>query len=1007
MRSLLLVVGLLAVVGLCYAFWPDSTPVDPGLGSAPTAPSKTVATTPEAASGVAASLRSEAAPAADGAGTAVRTAVTSGAVAEASALVSGRLVDRSGAPRREVEVRWHSWKSSPDYELLGSAAFADEREFEGRTRTDADGRFRFSVAKGRVGRLSLDVEHLVLAKGRESFSTDGGDADLGDLVTLLPARIAGVVRDEAGKPIEGVRLGADQSMLGMGLSSSTSTDSTGAFTIGGLQAGTWHVRTLSPQFLPAVLDVEVADEEQKTDLVIALGRGNAIAGQVVDDRGVGIAGVKVGCMRREKTAGMEISRFAEEEATTTDARGFFTLGGLAGETAAVRATHAQHERAMANDVRVGTGNLVMRMARFGSVSGVLRDSGGKPIAGSRVSARRAVAEAASGLANMLPGGVELDFDGHEEIDGGLRRGGAVTAADGTFTIDGVRPGPITVRARGERHRPTERAGLQLAAAQKIEGVALVAQLGSSVRIQVVDEKGDAVVGAEVTLQRPQPRSEGNGTMIRTAVRIDREADSPIRIGGEAEKLGGGITGADGFARIAGLPSGDAEASGKHESFASSTAVATVLPADGEIELRLVLRTGGSLRVNVTDARGVGVAAEFVVNGPLGAGENAEKHKDTSSADGIGTMGQLPPGNYEAVLQQKPKTQTMAGGSGPIFIAGNGRSLTSTRVPFVVEAGRETAVTLRLPTMATVNGVVTGSNGPTAGVEVELSPAAPAVAGGTVGFDDHEPPGLNEQSVTTDANGAYALTEVLPGRYRLRWGKPQQLVKDSMDLEIHDGEVEIVRDLRLRHGRMTLVVVDPAGQPIEGADIELIEAAAPGAPKPPRRPQMMMVSMTVSGDSDGNASTSTMTLGGQRAQTDVDGEVALEDVPPGRYIVRISHDRYAKREVADQEVLENATTDVGRVQLDTAGRIRGRVLDADGKPVRMVLVSCRAAARADAEPERQPAMTGSFTFAGLAAGRYLLQAQPLGGGGSQFGPEVEVDVEGGKTKGDIELRLPAR
>ena len=100
-----------------------------------------------------------------------------------------------------------------------------------------------------------------------------------------------------------------------------------------------------------------------------------------------------------------------------------------------------------------------------------------------------------------------------------------------------------------------------------------------------------------------------------------------------------------------MPSGDAEASGKHESFASSTAVATVLPADGEIELRLVLRTGGSLRVNVTDARGVGVAAEFVVNGPLGAGENAEKHKDTSSADGIGTMGQLPPGNYEAVLQQ--------------------------------------------------------------------------------------------------------------------------------------------------------------------------------------------------------------------------------------------------------------------------------------------------------------------------------------------------------------------
>ena len=94
-------------------------------------------------------------------------------------------------------------------------------------------------------------------------------------------------------------------------------------------------------------------------------------------------------------------------------------------------------------------------------------------------------------------------------------------------------------------------------------------------------------------------------------------------------------------------------------------------------------------------------------------------------------------------------------------------------------------------------------------------------------------------------------------------------------------------------------------------------------------------------------------------------------------------------------------------MQAAGRIRGRVLTADGKPARMAMVSCKKAGDTAAEPDRQPAMGGGFTFQGLAAGRYVLTAEEIGPQRSEPGPAVEVEVEGGKIKGDVELRLPAR
>ena len=104
------------------------------------------------------------------------------------------------------------------------------------------------------------------------------------------------------------------------------------------------------------------------------------------------------------------------------------------------------------------------------------------------------------------------------------------------------------------------------------------------------------------------------------------------------------------------------------------------------------------------------------------------------------------------------------------------------------------------------------------------------------------------------------------------------------------------------------------------------------------------------------------------------------------------------------MVEGAVTDSGTVTLQPSGRVRGRVLDADGNAVNMALVTCRKVGD-DGPGERQPALGGAFKVDSLAPGTYVLSAQALGvGGRGENGPEVRTEVTSGKTA-TVELRLP--
>jgi protocatechuate 3,4-dioxygenase beta subunit len=912
-----------------------------------------------------------------------QVAVPTVAAAEAKFTVSGRLVDRTARPRANVEVGLTSWRADPGMDFPMPP---DRSEGQPKTTTDANGRFSFAVAAGRAGMVDLGGAELVFGDKEPRFQTLKADTDLGDFTVLAASAVTGTVQDASGAPVPGVKVGASLGMIGFGLQSSSVSDAVGRFRVGKLRSGKHTLRTASGKYLPAVIEVEVAAEHTLTDVLITVQQGQAIAGQVVDDRGLPVADFKVGAKRKESKDGVEVERFTPDEAAVTDAGGWFTLAGLQGESATVRAWGKGHTTAVEQNVAVGTGNLVLHVQRLGSVRGVLRDREGKPIAGSRVTA-------SGGRGGHGDGPMSF---GADELDMPFPIGGAaITGPDGTFVVEDVSPGTVTVRARGQKHRPVAKPGVIVQTAMPTERIELVADLGATAVVSVKDDHGRPVAGAEVqVVEQRAPRADvggggGGGRARRVAIRDD---NGDVQVDdGRGRVFGTARTDAEGLAEIAGLPAGPATVTAGHADLAEAVPANIVLPAAGKVEAALRLRQPGwaDLRVTARDASVV-AGTKFVVTGPLGsdAASNRDGEVDVS---GKARVGPLAAGDYHAELQLAPKARAIGG---MMFTGAESNGLRQTRVPFTVVAGQETVVELQKPILTRVHGRVTDAEGPLAGCVVELE-RAPSSGEGDVGI------GLGGNSTRTDGQGEYELTDVEAGRYLLRWGKPAQVVKARLDLDVAANTPELRRDLRQQTGKLRVEVWSKAdGEGVEGAEVELVEAG--GAAGPPRREQRMMM-ITMRMDGDGGGESTTMSLGQPRAKTDADGIATIEDVPTGTYELRIRDDKHAEKKLADQVVTEGQLTDAGRVELEQAGRIRGKVLGQDGRPVAMGMVECRRAAGGD--PQREPAMGGTFTFNGLAAGRYVLRAQGMEPGQQAFGPEVEVDVVAGRAPTLVDLQMP--
>lgn len=903
--------------------------------------------------------------------------VTPSGASDKGTLLRGRLVDRAGSARPGVVVSVDTWRDINGIEeIRGEPGGMNESKEE--VTTAADGTFQAHVATKRSGALTLAAGDLVF-ETTPRFTAAQVEIDLGDLIVIRAAQLAGVVRDENGQPVAGVKVAAQLGAIGFSARSNSTSAADGTFSVGKLRPGSWTLATKSSSFLPTTKKVDVEAEQQVTDLVLVVKPGRTIAGRVVDDRGVGVAGMKVASQRKKIVGGVDIQRFTTDEAAVTDELGNFQLAGLEGNTATLRATGPGHTKVTMPNVETNTNNVQLRVERLATVSGIVVTADGTPVVGTRVTAKSPSKNGgATGLADGL-----IDFD--------MPGSGSSSKTDeqGKFVLEGVKPGVVTVMARGKTHLPIEQGGVPVAPAQQVSGLRLMVDAGAIARIKIVDDQGKAIADAEVIIQKVSgPVTSG----LRMKARASASDDSGgVDIGQRA--LGSANTDEFGVATIMGLPAGEVDANVTHASYAPSRKNRITMPAAGAIDRQIALQTPSFIDVVVTNTDGTVSVGTDVLLEVAGADQAAQPGampgfngqglvaKKTTDVGGNVRFGPVAAGEYVAVLSRGAKLRGVAGMR--MFVGNDNEKITSSSKQITVSAGETASVMMQFPVLARITGNVMGSDGPVVGCVVELTSVDDAT--GIAGFG-----GDQER---TDAQGNFAFDGVEHGDYELRYGKLDQVVKASLDLTVPPNTPEVHRDLTLLTGSVrVLVLSNDDAEPVERAEVKLIRAGAKGASRQPQR-RNQVVLIGISSDGEGEE-TSSMTFGQERVMTDDDGIAVFKDVPIGRYTIKVESRSFAPGEKGDVAVVELQLTDCGTIELARGGQIRGRVTNAAGKPT-MAMVERRLAG-SEAWDHGEMAMRGNYRLTGLAPGRYEVRARAVGGNAGDPSEPQAVEVFAGKT-----------
>ncbi|HEX6884029.1 MAG TPA: sigma-70 family RNA polymerase sigma factor [Planctomycetota bacterium] len=212
----------------------------------------------------------------------------------------GRVIDADGAPVAGASV--------------GAGSLADGMDARAAT-TGADGRFELTD-------LRIDLRHslLVRAPGHACAVFDFPvrefevpEIDLGDLALEPSTHVSGRLTDLAGRPLEGLLVGASIEPLardvlgpleggegylsrgGLGTGAiQAPTDADGRFAFAGLPAGRWTLTAEPKGYLTsAQVELDVTPGERRAGVELALDTGLSITGFVTDEEGRPLPGLVV------------------------------------------------------------------------------------------------------------------------------------------------------------------------------------------------------------------------------------------------------------------------------------------------------------------------------------------------------------------------------------------------------------------------------------------------------------------------------------------------------------------------------------------------------------------------------------------------------------------------------------------------------------------------------------------------------------------------------------------
>ena len=290
-------------------------------------------------------------------------------------------------------------------------------------RSDKDGIARIRLVPGEYQISYVYKEGYSRQRAQDIVTIEEGKTEHIEYELVGQPKITGIVKDERGKPVKGVKLKVCP--MGGGRGDST-TDAEGKFEItydpGRRPSGENPVMFLVARYEEDNLAAAVQIDEDAGELDITLKPGVIFTGKVLDPEGKGIEGATLYANLRVSNWGSPIGR----ERIKTDSQGKFEIRAIPAEQKYNLYARAEgygenrSEQIITDDVvdnRLDVGTITLAVANL-SVSGMVVDDEDKPVAGAQVSC----------YGDNQPS----------------RR--TQTDTDGKFTLDGVCAGKIRLSA---------------------------------------------------------------------------------------------------------------------------------------------------------------------------------------------------------------------------------------------------------------------------------------------------------------------------------------------------------------------------------------------------------------------------------------------------------------------------------------------------------------------------------------------------------------------------------
>ncbi|MEM1202795.1 MAG: carboxypeptidase-like regulatory domain-containing protein [Acidobacteriota bacterium] len=876
-------------------------------------------------------------------------------------------------------------------------------------RSGRSGGFRVSGAAG-ARSLSAAAPGYFPAQERLKRSSDGTLPS--PLLALAPAvAVEGRVVDAAGAPLEGVeveasvRFGAamrSRSARSAHLSGGgTRTDARGNFRLRELAPGAPYDISLALKgFAPGKESLVAPAVGDRADAVEwTLVRGRQGVGSVMDEREAPVAGAEVSLTPQApgdlRTQIRRMTGEVEEPAhqATTDAEGRYRLPDLgAGRfSLKVRATGFAPVEVpgvevppleIGGDPDVDLGQVVLSPGA--TVAGKVTDDEGRPLAGAKVEA-------------TAPGSGYLRF----ATDGSGQE--VITGADGRFEVPDRKAGErIDLVASKEGFVTARTSGIE---APNAEDVVLVLGPASTVSGRVVDEAGDGVTRARVSLQ-DEGASSGPG--------FSRRGPSAW-------------TDPEGFFRVEGLEPGIRRLRVQGEGFIPAERAGIEISKGVDLEgVEVVLKRGATVSGRVT-AKGGDPVPEAMIRVASAGGRSMGRagflNSARTDADGRYQLGGVEPGRrtlevYHSEFGRAAETLEVRADAGNrqdftlgaqgttvsgVVIDPDGSPLPGANLSLVPSAAARASGVAGLSDAEgrfEIEGVrdgqyrllaahadfaVSESEDP---IEVAGSPISGVVVrarGGTVlggqitGLDFDQLSDLSviamsmtlrdHKTAAVDFEGKYRVEQLAPGRWKVMASAPDgRQVQEEID--IAEGAAEETLDLEFGGGLTLEGRVTLRGQPIDGGSIFLRGASQES---------------------------------GAGGTTDHRGQFSIDGLEAGTYDLVVYEPSSGLRHNQSVEVPAGGPVEVA---LDPS-RVAGRVLTASGTGIPGAAIRARRLGvdpddelSAWMRPESRSDDVGIWSLSGLSEGTWRISAEKDGYGQSA----VDVELRNGQVREGVDLVL---